>query len=126
MKKQREEQARLMGEARGQIQKQGKARRQDIQETGVQRQAQGTQSMMSRGLGNTTITDSLRRGINSSTDRQMTQQGDFEAGRMADTYSREAGMQLGQGQFQMSGVNSMGGGLEDYIKMLQGLGGGLS
>lgn len=126
MKKQQETQAKLMEQARGQIAKQGASRRQDIRETGQQQQAQGQQSLISRGLGNTTIQDSVRRGINTSTDRSMTQQGDLEAGRMADTYQREAGMQLGEGQFQLGGVKSMGGGLEDYIAMLTALGGGLS
>lgn len=127
LKAQREQQAALMEKARGAISKQGKSRREDIQRTGVQRQATGQQSLISRGLGNTTIQDSVRRGINASTDRAMTAQGDFEAGRMADTYSREAGMQLGQGQFQLGGVQAMGGGLEEYIAMLASLNqGGLS
>ncbi len=124
--RQRAQQAKLMKQARGQIAKTGASRRRDIQESGVRRQGQSQQSLISRGLGNTTIQDSVKRGIDDSTTRSMTHQRDLEAGQMSGLYSREAGMQLGEGQFQLGGVRNMSGGLDDYIRMLSQLGGGLS
>ena len=126
MKAQRVKQAALMQKSRDQISKTGAARRTQIQEGGVRAQGQAQQNLTSRGLGNTTIVDSVRRGIESDTNRRMTGQRDLEAGRMADLYSREAGMQTGQGQFQLQGEGQMSGGLEEYIALLQQLGGGLS
>jgi len=126
MADQRIKQAALMKKSREQTARMGAARRQQITETGVKRQAAGTQSLVSRGLGNTTIQGSMVRGVQADTDRAMTGQQDLEAGRMADSFSREAGMQLGQGQFQLSGEQAMSGGLEEYIALLQQLGGGLS
>lgn len=126
MKAQRVKQAALMQKSRDQISKTGAARRTQIQEGGVRAQGQAQQNLTSRGLGNTTIVDSVRRGIDSDTNRRMTGQRDLEAGRMADTYSREAGMQTSQGQFQLQGEGQMSGGLEEYIALLQQLGGGLS
>ncbi len=124
-KKQREKQAALMEKARGEIGKQGKGARQDIEASGIRRQALGTQNMVSRGIQNTTIADSVRRGVNSQTDRAMTQQGDTEAGRMSETFEREAGMQIGTGELAFNGINSQTGGLQDIIAMLQSVGGGI-
>ncbi len=125
MKRQRDMQAGLMKKAREAIKTQGADRRQEIGDNATKRKADADQSLTSRGLGNTTIKDSVSRGIDSSADRAVTQQGDLEAGRMAQTFEREAGMQLPEGQFQMKGVNSMGGGLEDYISMFASVGGGI-
>lgn len=126
LKRQRERQEKLMNDARGAIEGAGKARRQGIEETGIQRQAMGTQNLISKGLGNTTITSAVKRGIDKDTDRNMTYQRSQEAGQVSALYSREAGMQLGEGQFQLGGISGMEGGLEDYIDMLSKLGGGLT
>ena len=42
-----------------------------IQQNSTQQKASGTQSLISRGLGNTTIADAMNRGVNSDTERAM-------------------------------------------------------
>jgi len=126
LKRQREMREKMMNKARSSIEGAGTARRQEIQETGVQRGASGAQSLISKGLGNTTITSAVQRGVDADTDRSMTYQKSQEAGQISSLYSQEAGMSLGEGQFQLGGERGMGGGLSDYIKMLTSLGGGLS
>ena len=126
MKRQRELREKMMNSARGAIEGAGTARRQDIRETGVRRGAQGAQNLISKGLGNTTITSAVQRGVAADTSRNMTYQRSQEAGQMSGLYAQEAGMLLGEGQFQLGGERGMGGGLEDYIAMLASLGGGLS
>lgn len=126
MTAQRKRQQELMRAARAHTQKMGAARRTEITDAGIKQQGMAQQSLISRGLGNTTIQDSVSRGINSDVSKAMTQQRDLESGRMSGLYSQEAGMQLPQAQFQLGGINMQSGGLEDYIRLLGMLGGGLS
>ena len=126
MKRQRELREKMMNKARGSIEGSGASRRQDILDSGVRRQGSAVQSLQSKGLGNTTISSSVTHAINDSTSRGITYQRDQEAGRLSGLYAQEAGMSLGEGQFQLGGERGMGGGLEDYIAMLASLGGGLS
>jgi hypothetical protein len=126
MKRQRAQQAKLMNQARLHAKRQGATRRTEIADQATKREGAGKQNLISRGLGNTTIQDSVSRGIQGDADKQMTQQRDLEAGRISGLYSQEAGMQLPQSNFMMGGINMQSGGLEDYIRILQQLGGGLS
>lgn len=126
MKQQQAMQKKLMAQARQHAKQMGAARRQDIRETAVKQEGMAKQSLISRGLGNTTIQESVSRGIQSDASRAMTQQRDLEAGRISGLYAQEAGMQLPQTNLMMSGINMQSGGLMDYIKLLQMLGGGLS
>ena len=123
---QRKGQADLMAKAREHAGKRGASRRQEITDLATKQQGAATQNLISRGLGNTTIQDSVSRGITSDMTKSMTYQRDLEAGRVSNLYAQEGGMQIPQGQFQLGGIDMMSGGLEDYIRLLQMLGGGLS
>ncbi len=126
MDRQRAQQAALFKQAQDRIAKLGVTSKQRITERGEQQKAAGTQSLVSRGLFNTTVLGSLQRGIESDVQRGLTDVDERVAGRSAGLFAQEAGLQIPEGQFQLGGINMMSGGLEDYIRLLSMLGGGLS
>lgn len=126
MNRQRAQQAALFQKAQDRISQLGKAGEQRVREGGEKFEARGTQSLVSRGLHGTTVLDAFKRGVRSDTERGVTDVQERVAGRSADLFSREAGLQIPEGQFQLGGINMMSGGLEDYIRLLSMLSGGLS
>lgn len=126
LKRQRKRQAGLMKRARKSVARSGKGERARIKERGVKMAGAGEQELISRGLGSTTIRAGFQRGVRTDTQRLMTEQRDLQSQRMAGLFSREAGMQIPQGQLGLQGIGMQGGGLADYAKLLMMLQGGLS
>ena len=58
----------------------GQSRAAEINRAATQQQASAAQGLVSRGLGNSTIVDSVNRGIASDKQSQLTQQGESLAG----------------------------------------------
>lgn len=94
----------------------------DVNQRFDQRQAQGTQDLINRGLGNTTVTSAVSRGINQDRDaelrrvgdQQMEQQAQFME-RRTDSYPDQQllanlAIKSGQGGMTGSGSYSSGGG----------------
>jgi hypothetical protein len=71
------------------------AERRAVQERGQQTFAQGSQDLSRRGLGNTTITGGLRRGVGEDVNRGMGQLAAAQAGQQANLYSGWGGQQSG-------------------------------
>lgn len=67
--------------------------RQDIRESGQQAYASGAQNLAQRGLGNTTITGGLQRGVNSDVQRQLGRSYASEAGQRAGVFGRTGGQE---------------------------------
>jgi hypothetical protein len=126
LKKQQKRQKTLMKKARKSMVKSGKARRAEIREQAVKTEALGSQRLISRGLGNTTVRSSFERGVAADKQKQLTLQKDLQAQRMAGLFSQEAGMQIPQGQLHLQGTGMQSGGLQDYLKLIMMLQGGLS
>lgn len=126
MDRQKAQQAALFKKAQDRLSQLGKTGEQRVREGGEKFEARGIQSLVSRGLHGTTVLDAFQRGVRSDTERGVTDVQERVAGRSADLFSREAGLQIPEGQFQLGGINMMSGGLEDYIRLLSMLGGGLS
>jgi hypothetical protein len=88
----------------GMFQNLGQSEAQQIQQQGQQAQAQGVQDLTSRGLGNTTITSSVNRGIASDTQNAMT---------------NLQGKLAGQEASAMEGMNQQAPNLSQYGSLLQ-------
>jgi hypothetical protein len=126
LKRQRIKSKKLMKRARVQVKKTGKAERKRLKVAGTRMEARGKQSLISRGLGNTTIQDSFARGVEEDTQRNIGLQRSGQAGQLAGLFAGEAGMQQGQAQLGLQGINMQSGGLQDYIKLMMMMNGGLS
>jgi hypothetical protein len=123
MQRQAQRQAqRQMKQARKQLGKVGEAGRSRIAQQGVQAQAGAEQSLISRGLGGTTVRESVMRGIQSDTERARQGLEEGLAQQMAGLLQGQAGMQLDIGQFGLQGQQFMPG-LMEYLQMMQMFGG---
>lgn len=103
---------------------QGNAAKSAAQAAGVQQQGAAAQSLMSRGLGNTTVVDSTRRGINADTQRQIAAIDEAVAGQKAGLLTQQAGAQMNLGQFQADSLLSRRDERPDmnvYLNLLQRL-----
>jgi hypothetical protein len=77
------------------------AQKRDVRERGQQTFARGSQDLSRRGLGNTTITGGLHRGVNEDTSRQLGRLTGQEAGQRASVYG-----QLGAQEANLYGMLS--------------------
>lgn len=71
------------------------AERRDVRERGQQTFARGSQDLSRRGLGNTTITGGLHRGVGEDVNRQMGRLTGQEAGQRANVFGRLGQQQAG-------------------------------
>lgn len=106
--------------ARGELSKVGGAARTRIGQSREQRLASSEQNLISRGLGNTTIRGSARRGIESDIGLEQQSLDEMLAGRRSGLEERAGGFELNLGQF---GLQSMGAepNMQDFMRMLQQL-----
>jgi hypothetical protein len=88
----------------GMFQNLGQSEATQIQQQGQQQQAQGTQNLISSGLGNTTITSATNRGIAADTQNAMTNM----QGKLA-----------GQEAQAMGSMNQQGPNMSQYGSLLQ-------
>ena len=82
-------------QALGALDKTYGSERRAVQERGQQTFAQGSQDLSRRGLGNTTITGGLHRGVGEDVNRGMGQLASAQAGQQANLYSGWGGQQAG-------------------------------
>lgn len=124
LKQQREQTLRLgraaFERARGELSKVGGAARERIGQSREGRLARSQQSLISRGLGNTTILGSRERGIESDIGREQGSLDEMLARMRAGLEERAGGFELNLGQF---GLQSMGAGpnMSDFMQMLSQL-----
>jgi hypothetical protein len=76
------------GQALGELGKTYGAERRDVRERGQQTFEAGSQDLARRGLGSTTITGGLRRGVGEDVSRQLGRLSGQEAGQRADIFGR--------------------------------------
>ena len=105
-----------------QIQGVGDVARQRVEQGKVRGQASAEQDLISRGLGNTTIRSSVRRGI--ADDAELQQQGidEMVAQQRSGLFERRAGMQFNVGQLRagaIEGRNDIGPNMSLYAQLLQ-------
>lgn len=85
----------LYGQAAGQLDLVGGGARRDISAQANRQQAQGMQDLVSRGLGNSTILNSMSRGVASDRRRAMMDAEEADAARRAGLMERQAGAMQG-------------------------------
>lgn len=104
--------------ARGELSKVGGAARERIGMSRERRLGSSQQSLISRGLGNTTILDTAGRGIESDIGREQLSLDDMLARQRSGLEERAGGFELNLGQF---GLQSMGmqPNMQDFMRMLQ-------
>lgn len=94
----------------------GKSQRQEIADQADRSQAQGTQDLISRGLGNTTITESVRRGVGADADRSNLLLDDLVGQRVSSARSAKSDI--------IGGRSDVGPNLDAFSQLLQQMGQG--
>lgn len=132
VKKTNKRQTKLFKRAQGLTKGMGKEAIADATMQGEQQQGSAMQGLISRGLGNTTIQDSVSRGINSDTARNIRGIKEGVNSQRAGLYTQQAGAALPMGQFGADSILSRqnnGPNVAQYIQLLQQMaanGGGMA
>lgn len=98
----------LYNDVQAKIQSQGQTRATDIGNSAAMRIGEQTQGLINRGLGNTTVQDSVVRGINDDRDRQLTANSEAVSGLQAN-YAQSLGL---------AGLNSRSQQLQDQAGLV--------
>lgn len=102
----------------------GQTGRADIEGNRVARQAEGAQDLIGRGLTNTTITDTTRRGINSDADRQRLALEEGVNNAKTGLLTQRAGANMDMGRLKADSILSrqdVGPDMGMYMQLLQQL-----
>ena len=111
------------GQAINQIGREGTQRIDDARQQAL---ASSQQSLMSRGLGNTTITSSANRGINADAERAQQSLGETLAGQRAGLFQQQAGQTQSLGQLGIDTSLSrrdVAPDMNTYLQLIQQLSG---
>lgn len=117
----------LYGQAQQSVQNVGDQAKQRAGQQNQQQLAQAQQSLISRGLGNTTVLDSANRGINSDYAMNLGDIDEQQARLRSGLLTQQAGAEMGLGQFNADAILSrqnVGPDLGMYTQLLQALAAG--